>query len=56
MMLVRAVIWLMMEVSDCVEFSIWESCSCMDSPFSISALITSACWVSLDCFASFLVT
>ena len=52
MMLVRAVIWLMTEVSDCVEFSIWVSCSCVASPFSSSALIAYACAVSSDCSAA----
>ena len=49
MMLVSAVIWLMTEVSDCVEFTIWDSCSCMDSPFSSSALIASACVSMFSC-------
>ena len=52
MMLVRAVIWIMTEVLDCVEFSIWDSFSCMASPFSISELIASACAVSSACFAA----
>ena len=54
MMLLSAVIWMMTKVSDCVEFSIWESCSCMASPFSSSALIASACAVSSAVFAAIL--
>ena len=52
MMLVRAVIWLMKEVLDCVELAILESCSCMTSPFLSSALIASACAVSSAFFAA----
>ena len=55
MMLVSAVIWLMTEVSDCVEFTNWDSCSCMASSFLSSALIVSACAVSTACFAAILV-
>ena len=44
----------MTELSDCVEFAIWESCSCMVSPFSSSALIASACAESSACFATIL--
>ena len=54
MMLVRAVIWLMMEVLDCVEFSIWDSFSYRVSLFSSSVLIASACAVSSACFAEIL--
>ena len=42
MISVRAVLWPMTELSDCVEFSIWESFSCVVSPFSSLALIASA--------------
>ena len=54
MMLVRAVIWMMMEVLDCVEFSIWESCYVMASPFLSLVLISSTCAVSSACFDAFL--
>ena len=54
MMSMRAVIWMITELSDCVEFAIWESCSSMVSPFSSSALIVSACAESSACFAAIL--
>ena len=54
MMSVRAVIWPMTELSDCVEFAIWKSSSYMVSPFSSLALIASVCAKSLACFAAIL--
>ena len=54
MMSVRAGIWLMTELLDCVKFSIWEGCSCMVNPFSSSALISSDCAESSACFAAIL--
>ena len=54
MMLVSAVISLTTEVLDCVEFTIWESCSYIASPFSSLELIASACAVSSVCFAPIL--
>ena len=49
-MLVRAVIWMMKELLDCVEFAIWDSCSCMVSKFYSLALIASARAESSACF------